>query len=272
MPTWRLLIVGLAALVVAGLLAVRSRGRGDADFVRPTGHPSSRDGTALHVEPHLVPFNDQPWHDLKGNGWSYLRRASSREDDIAADSTAPFSPPDVLRIAFTPDMPRDHEPSVHWISLPTVREVYALWWIKLSTNWTSSPAGGGKMTFLHATPNGQGQVYSGLFGATAPHHVSVNTEWAPYGQRIWDPNITATPVDYGRWYRIEWYVKWESTRGAGDGIMRWWLNGILNGDHRDVRFPTASDGFHQFEFAPTLQEPPAQEQYMYVDHTYIGIR
>ena len=50
------------------------------------------------------------------------------------------------------------------------------------------------MTLLHFAPSGQGQVYTGLFGSTEPHHVSVNTEWAPCGQKIWDPNRETTPI------------------------------------------------------------------------------
>jgi hypothetical protein len=270
---WRALLAGPAAVMMGSLIAGRACARGEGEFVRPAEHPKARDAAGpLHVEPDLPPFNDQPWGRLSGNGWSYLRRTSSRDDDVVADPTAPFSPSDVLRIVFTPDMGEDHEPSVHWIGLPATREVYAAWWIKLSANWTASPAGGGKMTFLHAAPNGQGQVYSGLFGASAPHHISVNTEWEPYGQHVWDPNVATTPVRYGEWYRIEWYVRWESAPGAGDGVMRWWVNGVRNGDHANVRFPTGSAGFQQFEFAPTLQKPPAQVQYMYVDHTYLSIR
>jgi hypothetical protein len=245
--------------------------RAGSEALRPAEHPRARNGMAPLHEPDLRPFNDQPWDRMRGNGWDYLRRSSSRDDDVVADDTAPFSPPSVLRIVFTPDMLRDHEPSVHWMALPSTREVYALWWIKLSANWSPSPAGGGKMTFLHAA-GGHGQVYSGLFGPAAPHHVSINTEWAPYGQHIWDPNVEATPIRYGEWYRMEWYSKWDSAPGAGDGVLRWWVNGVLNGSHADVRFPAASEGFQQFEFAPTLQLPPAEAQYMYVDHAYVSIR
>jgi hypothetical protein len=69
----------------------------------------------------LVTFNDEPWDALmrpsgslrtklqslfgrspeKQSAWSFLRRTSSKDDDIVQDSTAPRSPPNVLRILHT---------------------------------------------------------------------------------------------------------------------------------------------------------------------------
>ncbi len=216
----------------------------------------------LQEPPGFRGLSDRSWTALRSNGWDYLRRTSSQHDDICTDKASTRS---ALRIIFTPDMAPNSEPSVHWLLLPQVSAVYAAWDVQLSPNWTSSPAGGGKITFLH-TPTGQ--VYTGFFGSTAPHHVSVNTEWDPYGQKIWDPNVTTTPISYGKWYRIEWYMQWESRPGAGDGVMRWWVNGVLNGDYRNIRYPVGA--FTQFEFAPTLQNPPPDEQYMYVSHTYVS--
>jgi hypothetical protein len=235
--------------------------------------PDAPATTSAPLRPQgLIPLSDQPWGELTGNGWGYLRRSSSKDDDIMTDASAPFSPPNVLRIIFTPTMRRDSEPSVHWIGIPRSREVYTSWWMKLSPNWTASPAGGGKLGFLHAAPDGQGQVYTGLFGSSAPHHVSVNTEWMPYAQKIWAPNVTTTPVNYDQWYAVDWYVKWESRPGAGDGIMRWWVNGVLNGNYTNVIFPAGGTGFQQFEFAPTRQDPPPTEQYLYIDHTSLSVR
>jgi len=57
--------------------------------------------------------------------------------------------------------------------------------------------------------------------------------------------------------------------GAGDGILRWWVDGVLNGAYCNVSFPANGTGFQQFEFAPTIQIPPRAEQYMYIDHTSI---
>jgi hypothetical protein len=213
--------------------------------------------------------NDQSWDAVTGNGWSYRRRQSSKNDDIVSDSTAPESARNVLRIIFTPDMDRDSEPSVHWMTFGTnrPREIFTGWWMKLSPNWKASPAGGGKIAFLWP-PDGEGQVYANIGGSGAPHRININTEWAPYGQKFWEPNVRTTSVTYDRWYRVEWYMRWETSPGAGDGIIRWWVNGSLNGDYRNVRFPDCC--LQQFEFAPTLQNPPSSEQYMYIDHTYVS--
>jgi len=250
-------IVGLLLLLTAGLVHCEEAPAPECQVPEWPGQPP------LQAPAGFRAVSDQEWTTLKPDSWDYLRRTSSKNDAICQDAANARS---ALEIVFTPDMAANTEPSVHWLSLPAANAVYAAWFVRLSPNWTPSPAGGGKIAFLH-TP--MGQVYTGFFGSHAPHHVSVNTEWAPYGQKIWDPNVQTTSIEYGKWYRIEWYMQWETVPGAGDGVIRWWVNGALNGDYRDIRYPIG--GFTQFEFAPTLQNPPPAEQYMYVGHTYISV-
>jgi len=263
---WPVFIRACVLAMLVGVVAVA--GACEANPVGPTQKEPA--DTSNQLDPQrFVLFNEQPWNALTAMGWSYLRRTSSKDADIVTDATAPASPPHVLRITFTPGMSRDTEPGVHWIRLPGPREIHAFWWVKLSTNWTPSPAGAAKMTFLHPGPDGQGQVYTALGGSSAPHSMIVNTEWAPYGQKFWEPNVTPSPITYDHWYRVEWYVKWESMPRAGNGILRWWVDGVLNGEYGNVSFPVGGTGFQQFEFAPTIQKPPPAEQYMYIDHTSI---
>ena len=221
--------------------------------------------------------NDQPWNLLTGNSWNYLRRTGTVDDDIVADGLAPFSASNVLRIIFTAGCCTNAEPGVHWMSLPTVPEIYTGWWMKLSPNWEPN----GKITFLW-TNNGTGQVYTNLYPPCSypevcsptlqgpPYKIGANTEWAPYGQQVWYPNVTTTWVTPGTWYRVEFYYRWETVPGSsGDGIIRWWVNGVLNGNYTNVHYPNAA-GFQQFEFAPTRLQVTA-EQYMYIDHTYVSV-
>jgi hypothetical protein len=233
--------------------------------------------SALSIErstddvPGLARFNEQAWDEINGEGWSYLRRRASKDSDIVTDETSPISASNALRIIFTPDMGRDGEPGVHWIALPAVREVYAAWSVKWSPNWTCSPAGCGKIAFLRSRGEGVVYINYGDFGRTPnPKTISLNTHWAPYGDRVWPANRTLTTIAPGAWYRIGWYCKYPSSLSGADGIMRWWVNGTLNGEYTDVRFPYG--GLTQFEFAPTLQNPPPVEQYMFIDHTLISIR
>ena len=283
----------LAAVALAASCGgpAESSVRRDSVWTRDTEPP-------LHEPAGFVQFSDQRWDELthpatsllgrlrafvsrpdeQQSAWHFLRRTSSKDDDIVQDARAPRSPPHVLRIIYTPDMARDAEPSVHWIALPGVREVYTVWWMKLSPDWHPSPAGAGKITFLWTTPNGAGQVYTNLYHKGGnevdgwvqgpPYRIGMNTEWAPYGQKIWLPNVATTFINPGEWHRIEFHYKWGA---AGDGIIQWWVDGVLNGDRRTVSFPLGGLGFSQFEFAPTIQIPPATEQYMYIDHTYISI-
>jgi hypothetical protein len=265
---------GVVSGVAVGTATIRatSEGISSSAAITITTAPSGG-GSASHEPAGFRTFNDQPWDFLTGNGWNYLRRTASKDAGIVLDATALRSPADVLRIIFTTDMRRDTEPGVHWLRLPWVTEIYTSWWMKVSPNWTCSPAGCGKITFLFAQ-DGAGQVYTNIYnsasGQGAPYRVGVNTEWAPYGQMIWMPNVTTTPVNPGEWHRIEVYYRWETSAGASDGIVRWWVDGTLNGSYTNVRYPSAR-GFQEFQYAPTLQNPPTAEMYMYVDHTYVSI-
>jgi hypothetical protein len=216
-------------------------------------------------------FTDQQWDSLAGNGWNWLRRTASKDPNIVTDSSVPFSPVNALRMVFTPDMQRDSEPSVHWIGLQRQTEVYSGWWMKVSPNWSCSPAGCGKITFLWPDEaNGAGVTYSNLAGVNGSHYITIATTWPATGYMFWEPNVTKTPLGDNQWFRVEWYVKWESSPGARDGILRWWVNGTLNGDYRNVPFPSIR-GFVEYQHAPTLQNTPPAEMYMYIDHTHIAV-
>ena len=218
--------------------------------------------------------NDQPWDLMTGNGWNYLRRGSSKDDGIVVDAGAPLSPLNELRIVFTPDMPANTEPSVHWMGVNSLTEVYTGWWMKVSPNWTCSPAGCGKMTFLFAS--GGGNVYTTILNPSdsaqgPPFRVGLRPQWGGYDLNIL-PNVATTLIYPGEWHRIEFYYKWETTPGvSGDGIIRWWVDGVLNGNHTNIRYPV-SPGFVEFQYAPTLQNPPPAEQHMYIDHTRLSKR
>jgi WD40 repeat protein len=247
-----------------------------------SGTPAAETGAWPNEPAGFIQLNDQPWDDLTGS-WSWLRRGSSKDPDIVADATARFSPQNVLRMIFTTDMENGSEPSVHWVALPGADEIYTAWWIKLSPNWTPSPGTAGQITYLFGG-DGLGQVSTGFSHPCVwpeecnpevqgpPYKITATSNWAPNGQQVWYPNVAATRINPGEWHRIEFYYRWETTPGvSGDGIIRWWVDGILNGDHTTVQYPPQR-GFLELQYAPTLETAPPAEQYMYIDHTHLSVR
>ena len=104
-----------------------------------------------------------------------------------------------------------------------------------------------------------------------PYKITATTNWAPDGPQVWYPNVAASRINPGEWHRVEFYYRWETTPGvSGDGIIRWWVDGTLNGNHTTVHYPSQR-GFQEFQFAPTVETAPPAEQYMYIDHTHVSV-
>jgi hypothetical protein len=264
---------GLMTAVAAGSATITATSESRIGTAAVTVTTATPPSTTWPNEPAgFVQLNDQPWNQLTGNAWNYLRRAASKDANIVSDSTAPFSPLNVLRMIFTTDMGSDREPGVHWMALSGVKEIYTAWWLKVSPNWQCSPAGCGKMSFLF--DSGGGNVYSTILnpasGQGPPFRVGLKPQWGFGYDLNFYPNVTTTLIYPGEWRRLEFYYKYESSPGAGDGIFRWWVDGVLNGNYTDVRYPSA--GFVEFQYAPTLQNAPSAEQYMYLDHTRVSRR
>ena len=61
--------------------------------------------------------------------------------------------------------------------------------------------------------------------------------------------------------------------GGSDGIVRWWLDGVLQGTYTDVRFPD-DDGFEEFQIAPIwggVGGPNKTEtDFFWFDHVHVS--
>jgi hypothetical protein len=264
---------GLVTGVAAGVVTVTATSEGKSGTSAVT--ITALSGAAWPSEPAgMTGLTSQPWDILTGNGWNYLRRSATQDSSIVTDAALPFSASKALKITYTAGCCIDAEPGVHWFNVGGVKEIFTGYWVKLSPNWIPNPAGGGKISFLFTDVGGQ--VYVNFYNQTddntvqgPPYRIGVNTEWAPYGQRIWLPNVATKWINNGEWHRVEVYYKWETTPGvSSDGIIRWWVDGQLNGDHRNVHYPAAK--FQEFQIAPTVQYAGPQDRYMYFDHTYIS--
>jgi hypothetical protein len=67
------------------------------------------------------------------------------------------------------------------------------------------------------------------------------------------------------------YVKYSTTGTSGDGIIRWWLDGILIGNYSNASFP--GKALSEFQFSPTwggTGDTKTQQDYYWFDHAYIS--
>ena len=262
---------GLVTAVAAGsatITATSDGNSGTSAITVDTGRASTNE------PPGMILISEQPWDCLSCNGWNY--RADAGSSDIQSDPAAPKSPGNVLRVVFPTTMPRDIGPSNQWIYIAKTHywhELYAAYWIKWGDPWDDRNQGA-KVSFVWALSGSY--IYAVQVPGAAPYHIGMVVGWPPYGygygdRGVWQPNVTTTPIVTGRWYFVEEYFKYPTTPGGSDGVMRWWVNGALNGDFRSVTYP-ADAGFTQFEFPFTRQATPLARSYVYVDDTRVSGR
>lgn len=221
-----------------------------------------------HEPAGFLAMTDQPWNELEGRGWS--RRAST-EDRIVVDRATPSSPSAVLEYVYPAGFPGGTAPSTHYFPLDGRREIFVgLQW-KVNARWQGHSSGVNKMQFLYGSGSDVAMVMYGP--PRGPFEIRVMPQWREHGDVWLTSNVNRLPLDLGTWNRVEWYVKYESAYGAGDGIIRWWVNDRLAGNYTAVRFPD-DRGFVEYQLSPTwggVGDSKMQRDYYHFDHTYISV-
>ncbi len=216
----------------------------------------------------FLTMTSQPWDDLADRGWN---RRDSTDDRIIADKGAPFSPAAALEYVYPAGFPGGTAPATHYFPLDRRKELFiGLQW-QVSNPWQGHASGVNKMQFLYATDADIAMVMYGP--PTGPFEIRVMPQWREHGGTWLTPNVNRRPIALGRWHSVEWYVKYESTYGAGDGIVQWWVNRELAGRYTNVRFPD-DDGFTEYQISPTwggVGDSKTRSDYFRFDHSYISV-
>jgi hypothetical protein len=243
--------------------------------------PPSPDSAWPNEPAGLTLLNNQPWDALGTdqnwiNNWGY--HPQNGYADIVTDGTAPRSPSNVLRIVFPPTIPGDHQPASIYTAFGNnaEHELYTASWMKLASNWDTH---GTKLMDIWFS-NGDIFIVHLTDGDDTSRHINMCVMTALYGydrppagpEGAWPSNVATTPIIAGQWYLVEVYAKFPTTPGGSDGIIRWWVNGLLQGDYTNMVYPAEAWGFFTVEYPFTRQVAPAQESYAYIDHTYISGR
>lgn len=218
----------------------------------------------------LTVMTDQPWDELSSLGWGHVDRTSTSH--IATDAMAPMSPVNVLECIYPEGFAGGYSPAADYYSfyqLPEVRDLFVGLWFKVSDPWQGSGNGFNALSYLSL--DGGGMIAVPMYGpSTGPFDIRVVEKWS--GGSMLAPNVATGRVTLGAWHRLELRLRYESTPGAGDGVVSWWLDGALVGEYRNRSFPVGT-GFLSYNIAPTwgaVGESKTEADYLRIDHTFIS--
>jgi hypothetical protein len=208
----------------------------------------ARAGTRPPLWPHEPAgsrlISDQPWVSVPSLGWEAIWGPSR----VRPDPTAPGSPPGVLEITYPAGFEGGSAPGTVVKELPSLREVYVgLWW-RAPVGWQGHNSNVNKIQFLFPAENGD--ITLVMYGPPGgPFTLQVLPQFQGHPSEWLLPSVDPVDVTLGDWHRIEWLVVMSSREGAADGICRWWLDGRLQGDYTQLRFPAKT--FTEYKLSPT---------------------
>jgi len=232
--------------------------------------PAVRTGPAWPAEPAgLSLLTDHRWTALTGGGWN---RRDGALDHIVEDATARDSGGTVLEYVFPLGFTGGTAPGTHFYSLRGRKEVFVGLDFKASQPWQGHTSMVNKIQFLFTSSS---DIMMAMYGPPAgPYELRVIPQWRNNGDAWLLPGAAHAAVTLGQWHRIEWYVKYATAPGARDGIVRWWMDGVLVGDHADVQFPD-DGGFAEYQISPTwggVGDRKTEHDFMRFDRSYISVR
>jgi hypothetical protein len=201
---------------------------------------------------------------------------------LVADGRAPLSPPNVYDVVYPQGMVEGLAPTTVYYprsssgiaarvrrllgsdreGLKSAEAYVGLWW-KPSSPFDFGP-NGNKIAFLF---NGGGAEGGQQFLILKPDgRLHVLPEY-PGDFRWRDPNVNQTEVALGEWHCIEWYSN------VRTGTLKWWLDGVLQGRHTDVR---NTYDFDVFKLSPTwggnTGARKRETDHYWFDHVRISVR
>lgn len=195
---------------------------------------------------------------------------------IESDASAPISPPSILKHAW----PYNSGGNTPVITCPFggKQDVYVCYSFKYSNPFLGQQnlcnkiaaiwVGGSILWFemfgqQQGGPYTHGQILS-FYNTGGNQHLG-NGFGDNGGTWKLFPNINNPVSTLGTWHVVEIYGKLSSTPFSKDGILRWWVDGVLHGDYNTVNYPAG--GFEQVQFTPTWDHAnhPAVD-YQWFDH------
>lgn len=86
------------------------------------------------------------------------------------------------------------------------------------------------------------------------------------------PNAGPGMLHVGTWTKLEAYIKGSTTSTSRDGIVRWWVNGVLAGNYTNVNY--APNGLNEWVWSETwdgtVNPVPSVDWEHYIGHLYVA--
>ncbi len=230
---------------------------------------------APNEPPGFVAVADRPLSAINEPGWV----DAGPDLSIQGDPLAPRSPPNVGQARFPAGFSAG-SPVTATLALPTgPRSVYVSFWFRLSSGWEAPSTQLTRLLRL-ATPGGAPplEVLIAARGAGAgPYEPVVRPVNDPAGVGTLAANVPPPPgplIVAGTWNRWELVLTLNSAANVADGEVRWWLNGVLAGQHTGIAFAGLGQGlgWSDLEWRPTWTgtDPVGVDQLMRIDHIYVS--
>jgi len=214
-------------------------------------------------------ISDQPWDLLTLQKW-FVEFGTAT---IGIDPGAPFSRP-----AFSPSPTRQGLSRVctghaHGGLRPDKESVHRT--LVEGEQSVARPNQQREQDCVHLPGKPGRHVHGVLRDAGGPYELRTITQFPGIDGPWLTPNVKNVPVTLGVWHRLEWLVVYNTTNSPPNGISRWWMDGQLIGDWRNVLFPSDA-GMSVFKLSPTWGgvggPAKAELDFYWYDHTKLSGR
>ncbi len=172
-----------------------------------------------------------------------------------SDGTAPVSPSGAVK-ALLPAYAGQGGMQLVYTAPQTNREMF------VGFTWRTNPQFQGRIVinklFFIMGPGVQG--FFGMF--SPPGSRTMQMSWSHNSQGIdnshtcaldlglsCNPNVGPSLVTIGQWTKVEAYLKASTTATSRDGILRWWINGVLSGNYTNINY--AQNGLNAWQWNNT---------------------